>query len=64
MESVRSGSLKEISKFSFSGTSMMEPIMLPLTVSVQIEVLVLGGVHAARSERCIDAVFGKVVGHG
>ena len=29
---------------------------------VQIEVLVLGGVHTARSERCIDAVFGKVVG--
>ena len=29
---------------------------------VQLEVLVLGGVHTARSERCIDAVFGKVVG--
>ena len=29
---------------------------------VQIEVLVLGGVHTARSERCVDAVFGKVVG--
>ena len=29
---------------------------------VQFEVLVLGGVHTARSERCIDAVFGKVVG--
>ena len=29
---------------------------------VQIEVLVLGGVHTARSERCIDAVFGEVVG--
>ena len=29
---------------------------------VQIEVLVLGGVHTACSERCIDAVFGKVVG--
>ena len=29
---------------------------------VQREVLVLGGVHTARSERCVDAVFGKVVG--
>ena len=29
---------------------------------VQFEVLVLGGVHTARSERCVDAVFGKVVG--
>ena len=29
---------------------------------VQIEVLVLGGVHTARSERFVDAVFGKVVG--
>ena len=29
---------------------------------VQFEVLVLGGVHTACSERCIDAVFGKVVG--
>ena len=29
---------------------------------VQIEVFVLGGVHTACSERCIDAVFGKVVG--
>ena len=29
---------------------------------VDFEVLVLGGVHTARSERCIDAVFGKVVG--
>ena len=29
---------------------------------VQLEVLVLGGVHTARSERFVDAVFGKVVG--
>ena len=29
---------------------------------VQIEVLVLGGVHTACSERCIDAGFGEVVG--
>ena len=32
MESVRSGSLKEISKFSFSGTSMMEPCLLYTSV--------------------------------
>ena len=29
---------------------------------VDFEVLVLGGVHTARSERCIDAGFGEVVG--